>query len=171
MDISYFSGAWGSFTDFVLAIYPAILIIGPLQQMKLGLKIAICFIMSGGVVAGVAGVIMTVLVEQVDFTGGYGKLIMWTLTQTWFIIIFGSLPTIRPFFMTMGRTVKSWSSRFRSKRSRNTTSDSTWTELEGQERHIGSQSSLQPLQEARTTKDDADMEIYSIPTRHDSFRY
>ncbi|CAK4031383.1 hypothetical protein DOTSEDRAFT_158433 [Lecanosticta acicola] len=163
--IGYLSGGWGSLTDFALAIYPAVLIVGPLQQMKMGLKVAICFIMSGGIVAGVAGVIMTAKLEHVDFTGGYGTLITWTLTQTWFIIIFGSLPTIRPFFMTCGRTVKSWSSRLRSKRTQQT-SHYSWIGLQGQDRRIDS---LKPPSEARLVPKQS--EIYTIPDEHDYVRY
>ena len=39
----------GAFADFVLALYP-ILIIGRLQQMKLSMKIGLCVVMGGGVV-------------------------------------------------------------------------------------------------------------------------
>lgn len=43
-----FSGI-GAFSDFFLALYPPAVVIGPLQQMKMRIKIALCLIMGGGV--------------------------------------------------------------------------------------------------------------------------
>ncbi|EME39856.1 hypothetical protein DOTSEDRAFT_158433 [Dothistroma septosporum NZE10] len=132
----YFSGSFGAFTDFVLAIYPAVLIVGPLQQMKLSLKIGICFIMAGGVVAGAAGICLVVYVEGVSYTGGYGTVLTWVMTQTWFIIIFGSLPAIRPVFVAWGESCRTLSARLRSRLSqrRAPTSDPvermTWVEMQ-----------------------------------------
>ncbi|KAK4631179.1 hypothetical protein CLAFUW4_03579 [Fulvia fulva] len=131
--IGYASGAFGAFSDFALAIYPIVLIIGPQQQMKRSLKVAICVIMSGGVVAGVAGIATSALVKDVTYTGGYGTVLTWTLTQTWFIIIFGSLPTIRPVFVAFGETLRMLSARLKSRLvSHEATDRSSWIELEDQ---------------------------------------
>lgn len=76
----YFSGSLGAFCDFFLALYPAVLIIGPLQQMKLSLRIAICFILGGGAVAGIAGVTKTVLLGDVhSVQQDYATIITWIL--------------------------------------------------------------------------------------------
>lgn len=131
---SYFSGSFGAFADFALAIYPAVLIIGPLQQMKLSLKIGICFIMAGGAVAGAAGICMVVYVEGVSYTGGYGTLLTWVMTQTWFIVIFGSLPAIRPVFVTIGESYRNLTARLRS-RSDKRTAGSSWVEMQNSRGH------------------------------------
>lgn len=146
---SYFSGSFGAFVDFVLAIYPAILIVGPLQQMKLSLKFGICFIMAGGIVAGAAGICMVVYVEGVSYTGGYGTLLTWVLTQTWFIIIFGSLPAIRPVFVAIGESYRHLTARMRSRSDRTPESswgEQSWVEMQngaGSDRKRGERSASQ----------------------------
>jgi len=47
--VGYFQGSVGALADFTLALYP-ILIIGPLQQMRMTLKIGLCIVMAGGIV-------------------------------------------------------------------------------------------------------------------------
>lgn len=47
--VGFFQGSVGALADFTLALYP-ILIIGPLQQMRMPMKIGLCIIMAGGIV-------------------------------------------------------------------------------------------------------------------------
>lgn len=46
--VGFFQGSVGALADFTLALYP-ILIIGPLQQMRLPMKVGLCVVMAGGV--------------------------------------------------------------------------------------------------------------------------
>ncbi|TKA65393.1 hypothetical protein B0A55_09375, partial [Friedmanniomyces simplex] len=48
--VGFLQGSIGAFADLFLALYPPAVIIGPLQQMKTRIKIALCLIMGGGVV-------------------------------------------------------------------------------------------------------------------------
>lgn len=129
-----FAGSVGAFSDFFLALYPPALIVGPLQKMKPGLKVAICFVMGGGVVAGVAGCVKTVrsrvllktnlhwltsfqaaLYRVMHKPSNYATFALWALTEAWFIIIFGSLPTIRSVLVVFGEKIRdSFNSRSRS---------------------------------------------------------
>ncbi|KAI5370483.1 hypothetical protein Slin14017_G013620 [Septoria linicola] len=104
----YFTGSYGAFCDFYLACYPAALIVGPLQQLKPRIKVA-----AGGVVAGIAGIIKTVQLSSIiHIQYHYATIVMWILTETWFIIIFGSITTTRPSFVAIGRHIKLVSSGF-----------------------------------------------------------
>ncbi|PLB49693.1 hypothetical protein P170DRAFT_510197 [Aspergillus steynii IBT 23096] len=119
LHIGYFQGAVGAAADIFLAFYP-VYIIGRLQQMRLGLKIGLCLLMSGGIVAGVAGINKTIAIanitEATDQTYAIAQLNIWVLTEMWFILIFGSIPVLRPFFVRFSQSIKSaaYSSRNRS---------------------------------------------------------
>lgn len=78
--LGFFSGSMGAFADFFLAVYPALLLIGPLQQMKLSLRIAICFILGGGAIAGIAGVVKTAYLGDIErIQTDYADIITWIL--------------------------------------------------------------------------------------------
>lgn len=47
--VGFLQGSIGAFSDFFLALYPPAVIIGPLQQMKMTIKVGLCLIMGGGV--------------------------------------------------------------------------------------------------------------------------
>ena len=108
--VGFFQRGIGAFADFFLALYPPAVIIGPLQQMKISIKIGLCLIMGGGVCAGVAGIMKTISIEGITHTQDISyvtvDLLIWVLTEVWFIIIFGSLPTIRTVLQTAGHRVK-----------------------------------------------------------------
>ena len=78
--------------------------------MKISIKIGLCIIMGGGVCAGVAGIMKTISIEGITHTQDISyatvDLLIWVLTEVWFIIIFGSLPTIRTVLQTAGHRVK-----------------------------------------------------------------
>lgn len=98
----------GVFSDIALAFYP-IYLIGPLQHMKMSLKIGLCLILGGGIVAGVAGINKTIAIATItqnDITFAIAKLNTWVLTEMWFIIIFGSIPVLRPFFVRFSQQMR-----------------------------------------------------------------
>ncbi|KAK0770378.1 hypothetical protein LTS02_017743 [Friedmanniomyces endolithicus] len=78
--------------------------------MKISIKIALCLIMGGGVVAGVAGIVKTISIESITLTDDISyailDLLIWVMTEVWFIIIFGSLPAIRAVIYSAGRSLK-----------------------------------------------------------------
>lgn len=125
--------AVGAVADIFLAFYP-VYIIGRLQQMRLSLKVGLCLLMSGGIVyvstmllhftilylhrrvantsrsyrAGVAGINKTIAItEATDQTYAIAQLNIWVLTEMWFILIFGSIPVLRPFFVRFSQSIKS----------------------------------------------------------------
>lgn len=105
--------------------------------MKLSTKIGICLVMGGGTMydqelkwvmqywlyarAGLAAINKTIAIASItdisDLTYVIYKLNTWTLTEMWFIIIFGSIPTLRVFFMKFLQDIKTAAS-FSSRNSR-----------------------------------------------------
>jgi hypothetical protein len=61
--------------------------------------------------AGIAGINKTVAIstiaETADQTYAIAKLNTWVLTEMWFILIFGSIPVLRPFFVRFSQSIKS----------------------------------------------------------------
>ncbi|KAJ5923774.1 hypothetical protein N7454_009019 [Penicillium verhagenii] len=121
--VGFAQGSIGAFSDFLLAGYP-VYIIGRLQVMKLSTKVGLCLIMGGGLIAGIAGINKTIAIASIteaeDLTYAIYKLNTWVLTEMWFIIIFGSIPTLRLFFIKFTQDLKSatdFSSRSSGKRS------------------------------------------------------
>ncbi|KAJ5759511.1 hypothetical protein N7520_006667 [Penicillium odoratum] len=61
--------------------------------------------------AGIAGINKTIAIASItesgDLTYAIYKLNTWVLTEMWFIIIFGSVPTLRPFFIRFTQDLKS----------------------------------------------------------------
>ncbi|KAF7718264.1 Uncharacterized protein PECH_002079 [Penicillium ucsense] len=119
-NVGFVQGSIGAAADFFLAAYP-VYIIGRLQLMKLSTKIGLCLIMGGGLVAGIAGINKTLAIASIthvdDLTYAIYELNTWVLTEMWFIIIFGSIPVLRPFFVRFTQDIKSvtgYSSRNRS---------------------------------------------------------
>lgn len=123
--VGYFQGSVGVFADLVLACYP-IYIFTRLHQ-ELRVKIGLCLIMGGGVMyeasflsclisrttdfssAAIAGICKTIAISSItstsDITYAIHSLNTWVLTEMWFIIIFGSIPVLRAFFVRFARTV------------------------------------------------------------------
>ncbi|KAJ5594910.1 uncharacterized protein N7459_001118 [Penicillium hispanicum] len=118
--VGFAQGSIGAASDFFLAAYP-VYIIGRLQTMKLSTKVGLCLIMGGGLIAGIAGINKTIAIASItheeDLTYAIYRLNTWVLTEMWFIIIFGSIPVLRPFFVRFTQDIKSatgYSSRSRS---------------------------------------------------------
>ncbi|KAM3418837.1 hypothetical protein BST61_g4801 [Cercospora zeina] len=105
--MGFFAGAYGACCDLALALYPVVLIIGPLLNINPKVKAAICIVMAGGAIAGVAAIVKTVQLANLLYVQyDYATIVIWILTETWFIIIFGSITTTRPIFVAIGRHIK-----------------------------------------------------------------
>ncbi|KAG6993885.1 hypothetical protein G7Y79_00050g086220 [Physcia stellaris] len=131
--VGYLQGSIGAFADLFLAFYP-ISIIAPLQQ-TLKVKIGLCLIMGGGLIAGIAGINKTIAISLItqtsDITYSIYSLNTWVLTEMWFIIIFGSIPVLRPFFIRFGQTIRTTPSGHRSSRQNtNRSKNDIWVPLE-----------------------------------------
>ncbi|KAJ2990118.1 hypothetical protein NUW58_g3112 [Xylaria curta] len=99
-DYGYFQGAFSAWSDFVLALFP-ILIIRNLE-MPLKTKLGICFLMSLGIIATVAAAVKTVELRNLatqDFTWDAVPLVYWFLLENWIIIICACVPTIKPLLL------------------------------------------------------------------------
>jgi len=91
--------------------------------------------------AGVAGINKTVAIATItqtqDITYAIAKLNTWVLTEMWFIIIFGSIPVLRPFFVRFSQSIKGTTGSARSrdrtgrstKTSRSREQDDSWMQL------------------------------------------
>lgn len=76
----YASGTVGAFADFYLAVYPAIFIIGPLMKLSPQMRVGICIILGGGLVAGIAGIVkMTCINDVGQLQKDYARFVMWQL--------------------------------------------------------------------------------------------
>ncbi|KAJ5351996.1 hypothetical protein N7452_000970 [Penicillium brevicompactum] len=106
----YVAGGIGAFSDFFLAAYP-IFIIREIQHMKRATKIGICLILGGGVVAGSAAIVKGISIKNItnieDNTYAMANLNIWVFTEMWFVIIFGSIPTLRKVFIQFSRDIGS----------------------------------------------------------------
>lgn len=95
---SDFIAAYSAFCDFVLALYP-ILILWELQ-MALRVKIGLCVLMALGVLAGVCGIMRAVTVQDgynsTDPTYEGATTILWVWTEMWLVIIASSVPPLWP---------------------------------------------------------------------------
>ncbi|KAK6389300.1 hypothetical protein LTR65_006880 [Meristemomyces frigidus] len=132
--VGFLQGSIGAFSDLFLALYPPAVIIGPLQAMALRTKVILCIIMGGGVVAGIAGIVKTIEIESITHTSDISyatlNLLILVLTEMWFIIIFGSLPTLRPVFVATAGNIKSLTGRSkRTKAQSSQDGDNSWVEL------------------------------------------
>lgn len=96
--------------------------------------------------AGIAGINKTVAIstiaETADQTYAIAKLNTWVLTEMWFILVFGSIPVLRPFFVRFSQSIKSVAG-YSGSRSRTHTdgdrrgsrpNNETWISLDGQQR-------------------------------------
>ncbi|KAK0513979.1 hypothetical protein JMJ35_003701 [Cladonia borealis] len=96
--MGYFQGSFAALSDLLLAGYP-ILVFWKLKISK-HLKIGLCCLMGGGVVAAAAGIAKTVYIKQKSVVGDdqISPLIIWAWTEQWLILILGCLPPLRPWF-------------------------------------------------------------------------
>ncbi|KAL6717504.1 hypothetical protein ACLMJK_005419 [Lecanora helva] len=107
--VGYFQGSWVATSDILLAAYP-ILVFWNLK-ISARVKVGLCLLMAGGLLAAVAGFIKTVAISrinvEVDGTYSTAPLIIWAFTEHWLVLILGTLPTLRPLFVHVFRQVSS----------------------------------------------------------------
>lgn len=98
-DYGYFQGAFSSFSDLILALYPLTFIWN--LQLKLKIKIGLGAVMSLGLIATIASVYKTVELQNLatpDFTFDATNLVLWYMTENWLIIIAACIPTLGPLY-------------------------------------------------------------------------
>jgi len=102
--VGYLQGSIGVAADLILACYPVYIFMHLHRETRV--KIGLCLIMGGGVIAAIAGICKTIAISTIketsDITFAIYKLNTWVLTEMWFIIIFGSIPMLRSFFSRFG---------------------------------------------------------------------
>ncbi|KAL2830423.1 hypothetical protein BJY01DRAFT_118892 [Aspergillus pseudoustus] len=95
---SFFQASFNSFSDAVLATYPAHLFWK--LQMKLRIKIALSVLMGLGWIAAVCSAVKTyelkALTETTDITSAQPSLLIWASTEAWIVVVVGCVPPIRP---------------------------------------------------------------------------
>ncbi|KAL8795389.1 MAG: hypothetical protein Q9195_002130 [Heterodermia aff. obscurata] len=97
-DVAFFQSSFSTFTDFVLAIFPLIIIWN--LQMRPVVKLGMGCAMSLGLVATGAAIVKTIQLQQLtarsDYTYETFSLIIWFTTEMYVIIIAACIPTLRP---------------------------------------------------------------------------
>ncbi|KAF2148147.1 hypothetical protein K461DRAFT_325065 [Myriangium duriaei CBS 260.36] len=105
----YFQGASAALTDTILALYPISIVWG--LQASLRTKVGFCMLMGTGLLCTIASTIRTVYVKKLtqggDVTTELATFLAWANTELWFIIILGSVPPLRPLFISWFGTVRS----------------------------------------------------------------
>ncbi|MCJ1477955.1 hypothetical protein MMC13_006630 [Lambiella insularis] len=96
-DVTIASSSWNVFIDVCLALIPITLF----WNLKLGLqkRVALSFLMSGGLLAAVCGAVKTSKLpetNETDATWATYDLLLWNGAETILVIICGSLPTLKP---------------------------------------------------------------------------
>ncbi|KAI9722447.1 MAG: hypothetical protein M1828_004814 [Chrysothrix sp. TS-e1954] len=111
---SDFIAAYSALSDFVLALYP-IIILWELQ-MAMRVKAGLGALMALGVLAGVCGVMRAVTVQDgynalgpnvTDPTYDGATIVFWVWTEMWIVIIASSVPPLWPLIKQTWRTVHS----------------------------------------------------------------
>ncbi|MCJ1280029.1 hypothetical protein MMC21_007854 [Puttea exsequens] len=114
--VGYFQGGWAALSDIVLALYP-VLVFWNLQITN-KIKIGLCALMAGGLVAAAAGITKTVYLKLIaaeqDITYAESPLLIWGWTENWLVLILGCLPPLNAFFLRVFQRVLSSSNGRRS---------------------------------------------------------
>jgi len=98
-DVTIFSSSWNVFIDFCLALIPITIF----WNLKISIqkRVALCLLMSAGVLAGICGAVKTSKLPEsndLDVTWGTYDLLLWNAAETFLVIICGSLPTLKPLY-------------------------------------------------------------------------
>ncbi|KAK4245594.1 hypothetical protein C7999DRAFT_16216 [Corynascus novoguineensis] len=101
---SVFAGTWSAAMDFILAIFPWVLI-WPMR-IRTAEKIGVGIAMSLGVFAGITGVIKTTFLPaagapESDFTYISTDLIIWAAAESAVVISAASIPFMRPLLVSL----------------------------------------------------------------------
>lgn len=115
---SYFVGAYSAFTDVFLAIIPAFAFWK--LQMKPKTKLGLCFLMSTTALAAICAIVKTSklneLADLADFTYASVDLLIWAVVEADVIIIAACIPSLRPFALSVGQSLRDSNGRSRPKR-------------------------------------------------------
>lgn len=97
-NVGFFQSSFSTFSDFVLALFPLMVIWN--LQMRLAVKFGIGCAMSLGIFATGAAIVKTIQLQQLtareDYTYDTVGLVVWFTTEMYVIIIAACVPTLRP---------------------------------------------------------------------------
>ncbi|MCJ1417509.1 hypothetical protein MMC32_003853 [Xylographa parallela] len=114
-DVTIFSSSWNVFIDFCLALIPITLFWN--LNMSIQKRVALCVLMSGGILAGICGAVKTSKLHEtddLDVTWATYDLLLWNAAETFLVILCGSLPTLKPIYdMCLGAAHKGSTKRSR----------------------------------------------------------
>ncbi|MCJ1291713.1 hypothetical protein MMC34_003258 [Xylographa carneopallida] len=114
-DVTIFSSSWNVFIDFCLALIPITLFWN--LNMSIQKRVALCVLMSAGVLAGICGAVKTSKLPEandLDVTWATFDLLLWNAVETFLVIICGSLPTLKPLYdICLGRVRERYAKRSR----------------------------------------------------------
>lgn len=107
-NVGYFQSSFSCFSDFVLALFPLIIIWE--LKMRRHVKLGIGAAMSLGIFATGAAIVKTIqlqhLTARADYTYDTVDLVIWYTTESYVIIIAACVPTLRPLLpLLRGRSV------------------------------------------------------------------
>ena len=106
-DVGIFQSSFSAFSDFVLALFPLLIIYN--LQMRLALKVGLGCTMSLGMFATGAAIVKTIQLEDLtardDYTYKTFSLIIWFTTEMYTVIVAACMPTLRPLLpVLLGRS-------------------------------------------------------------------
>ncbi|KAL8840335.1 MAG: hypothetical protein Q9170_001350 [Blastenia crenularia] len=107
-DVGFFQSSFSCFSDFVLALFPLVIIWN--LKMRRAVKFGIGCAMSLGILATGAAIVKTIQLQQLtaraDYTYGTVGLVIWFTTESYVVIIAACVPTLRPLLPLLhGRIV------------------------------------------------------------------
>ncbi|MCJ1439063.1 hypothetical protein MMC27_008454 [Xylographa pallens] len=98
-NVTIFTSSWNVLIDVCLALLPVTLFWN--LNMSLKKRIALCFLMGGGLLAAISGAIKTSKLPEanaVDVTWGTYDLLLWNGAETFLVILCGSIPALKPIY-------------------------------------------------------------------------
>ncbi|KAL8705631.1 MAG: hypothetical protein Q9201_001268 [Fulgogasparrea decipioides] len=111
--VGYFQGSWAAASDLALAVYPVIVFWN--LKISTRVKIGLCLLMAGGLVAAAAGIVKTIYIKLIsvgeDPTYAISTLVIWAYTENWLVLILGSLPPLRSLFLRLFEQISTNASR------------------------------------------------------------
>ncbi|KAL9001776.1 MAG: hypothetical protein Q9188_005250 [Gyalolechia gomerana] len=97
-NVGFFQASFSSFSDFVLALFPLVIIWN--LKMRRAVKFGIGAAMSLGILATGAAIVKTIQLQQLtaraDYTYETVDLVIWYTTESYVVIIAACVPTLRP---------------------------------------------------------------------------
>ncbi|KAK3641027.1 hypothetical protein LTR56_008415 [Elasticomyces elasticus] len=101
--IGFLQGSVGAASDLALALYP--MYIYWHLQLPLKIKIGLCALTGGGIIACAMATLKTIYIAVInttsDVTAAFTKLVLWAFIELWLILIISSIPPLRPLFVNI----------------------------------------------------------------------